>query len=259
MRPIRRFSSILAIIMIQTALVVHSNSATTPYSRSSSYSCSTGTGSSPSLVRHTGMVAPEQASEATSSSAIVPIDEQLPDSESKQNSNSRQSSSTQNHDNSRELSTTSESKDNNNPTTTTTTTTTTNTIPSQTIFHQLYLTITRFHPTLRLVLQNKASVARDHLASERTFLAYVRTSLGLASAGVALVQLFTMADLISRSTGVPLPAVNQKLQKFVIPLGLTALAMALIVLIIGEILFFLFFLFLFLPDSLFFLFFLKKF
>ena len=236
MRPIGRFSSILAIIMIQTALVVHSNSATTPYSRSSSYSCSTGTGSSPSLVRHTGMVAPEQASEATSSSAIVvPIDEQLPDSESKQNSNSRQSSSTQNHDNSRELSTTSESKDNNNPTTTTTNTT--NTIPSQTIFHQLYLTITRFHPTLRLVLQNKASVARDHLASERTFLAYVRTSLGLASAGVALVQLFTMADLISRSTGVPLPAVNQKLQKFVIPLGLTALAMALIVLIIGELLF----------------------
>ena len=233
MRPIRRFSSILAIIMIQTALVVHSNSATTPYSRSSSYSCSTGTGSSPSLVRHTGMVAPEQASEATSSSAIVvPIDEQLPDPESKQNSNSRQSSSTQNHDNSRELSTTSESKDNNNPTTTAT-----NTIPSQTIFHQLYLTITRFHPTLRLVLQNKASVARDHLASERTFLAYVRTSLGLASAGVALVQLFTMADLISRSTGVPLPAVNQKLQKFVIPLGLTALAMALIVLIIGELLF----------------------
>ena len=238
--------------MIQTALVVHSNSATTPYSRSSSYSCSTGTGSSPSLVRHTGMVAPEQASEATSSSAIVvPIDEQLPDSESKQNSNSRQSSSTQNHDNSRELSTTSESKDNNNPTTTITT----NTIPSQTIFHQLYLTITRFHPTLRLVLQNKASVARDHLASERTFLAYVRTSLGLASAGVALVQLFTMADLISRSTGVPLPAVNQKLQKFVIPLGLTALAMALIVLIIGELLFIYLFIPFFLPDSLFFLFF----
>ena len=258
MRPIRRFSSILAIIMIQTALVVHSNSATTPYSRSSSYSCSTGTGSSPSLVRHTGMVAPEQAteaSEATSSSAIVPIDEQLPDSESKQNSNSRQSSSTQNHDNSRELSTTSESKDNNNPTTTTTTTTTTNTIPSRTIFHQLYLTITRFHPTLRLVLQNKASVARDHLASERTFLAYVRTSLGLASAGVALVQLFTMADLISRSTGVPLPAVNQKLQKFVIPLGLTALAMALIVLIIGELLFiYLFYSFFYQTHSFFFFF-----
>lgn len=36
----------------------------------------------------------------------------------------------------------------------------------------------------RLLLENSGSVARDHLASERTFLAYVRTSLALASAGV---------------------------------------------------------------------------
>jgi Domain of unknown function (DUF202) len=35
-----------------------------------------------------------------------------------------------------------------------------------------------------LILENSGSVARDHLASERTFLAYVRTSLGLASMGV---------------------------------------------------------------------------
>lgn len=35
-----------------------------------------------------------------------------------------------------------------------------------------------------LVLQNSGSVARDHLASERTFLAYVRTSLAIASTGV---------------------------------------------------------------------------
>ena len=33
-------------------------------------------------------------------------------------------------------------------------------------------------------LENTGSVARDHLASERTFLAYVRTSLAVASAGV---------------------------------------------------------------------------
>ena len=37
---------------------------------------------------------------------------------------------------------------------------------------------------LSLVLRNTGSVARDHLASERTFLAYVRTSLSFASAGV---------------------------------------------------------------------------
>jgi hypothetical protein len=40
---------------------------------------------------------------------------------------------------------------------------------------------------LSLTLQNTGSVARDHLASERTFLAYVRTSLSFASAGVGMV------------------------------------------------------------------------
>lgn len=35
-----------------------------------------------------------------------------------------------------------------------------------------------------LRLQNSGSVARDHLALERTFLAYMRTSLAIASAGV---------------------------------------------------------------------------
>ena len=38
--------------------------------------------------------------------------------------------------------------------------------------------------TVSLCLQNSGSVARDHLASERTFLAYVRTSLAIVSAGV---------------------------------------------------------------------------
>lgn len=37
---------------------------------------------------------------------------------------------------------------------------------------------------ISLILTNSGSVARDHLASERTFLAYVRTSLALASTGV---------------------------------------------------------------------------
>jgi hypothetical protein len=42
----------------------------------------------------------------------------------------------------------------------------------------------RFSP--RLALENTGSVARDHLASERTFLAYVRTSLAVASTGVGV-------------------------------------------------------------------------
>lgn len=43
-------------------------------------------------------------------------------------------------------------------------------------------TLERYKP--RLILENSGSVARDHLASERTFLAYVRTSLTIASTGV---------------------------------------------------------------------------
>jgi len=61
----------------------------------------------------------------------------------------------------------------------------------------------------------------------------------MASAGVALVQLFTMADLVSKSTGVPLPAVNQKLQRFATPLGLSAVGMSIIVLFIGSFRYFL--------------------
>lgn len=49
-----------------------------------------------------------------------------------------------------------------------------------------------------LVLENKGNVARDHLASERTYLAYVRTSLATASAGVGTcfaVFFFSFIDL----------------------------------------------------------------
>ena len=34
------------------------------------------------------------------------------------------------------------------------------------------------------MLENKGNVARDHLASERTYLTYVQTSLACASAGI---------------------------------------------------------------------------
>ncbi|BGP26247.1 hypothetical protein JCM10295v2_005192 [Rhodotorula toruloides] len=42
------------------------------------------------------------------------------------------------------------------------------------------------------VLENKGAVARDHLAGERTFLAWLRTSLALASIGIAVTQLFRL-------------------------------------------------------------------
>lgn len=45
-----------------------------------------------------------------------------------------------------------------------------------------------------LLLENKASVARDHLASERTYLAWLRTSLSLASVGVGITQLLKLGE-----------------------------------------------------------------
>ena len=44
---------------------------------------------------------------------------------------------------------------------------------------------------VELRLENSGSVARDHLASERTFLAYMRTSLALASYGAGESPLFS--------------------------------------------------------------------
>lgn len=43
-----------------------------------------------------------------------------------------------------------------------------------------------------VTLENKGSVARDHLALERTFLAWLRTSLAFASIGIAVTQLFRL-------------------------------------------------------------------
>ncbi|THV03580.1 hypothetical protein K435DRAFT_747624 [Dendrothele bispora CBS 962.96] len=77
-----------------------------------------------------------------------------------------------------------------------------------------------------LVLENSGSVARDHLASERTFLAYVRTSLAIASTGVAIVQLFTMYF-------------SDNIQVFAKPLGSVAVCFGISVLMIGTFRYFL--------------------
>jgi uncharacterized membrane protein YidH (DUF202 family) len=44
------------------------------------------------------------------------------------------------------------------------------------------------------VYQNTGSVARDHLASERTFLSWIRTGLGFVALGIA-IERFSQLDL----------------------------------------------------------------
>jgi len=78
-------------------------------------------------------------------------------------------------------------------------------------------------------LENKGSVARDHLALERTFLAWLRTSLAFASIGVAITQLFRL------NTSGPSSSDNQyiRLRQLGKPLGATFLGISIVMLSVG--------------------------
>ncbi|KAI0114127.1 hypothetical protein GGR51DRAFT_478519 [Nemania sp. FL0031] len=76
-------------------------------------------------------------------------------------------------------------------------------------------------------LENKGSVARDHLAVERTFLAWLRTSLSFASIGIAITQLFRLnATLTDAQT-------DQHYRRLGRPLGATFIGISILVLLLG--------------------------
>ncbi|KAL3468002.1 hypothetical protein BJX64DRAFT_282887 [Aspergillus heterothallicus] len=69
-----------------------------------------------------------------------------------------------------------------------------------------------------LELENKGSVARDHLALERTFLAWLRTSLAFASIGIAVTQLFRLSNTTTRSAN-GMEVTPQSISSFLSPAG----------------------------------------
>ena len=95
------------------------------------------------------------------------------------------------------------------------------------------LDLKRLNPAI--ILQNSGSVARDHLASERTFLAYVHTSLALSSAGVGIVQLLTIADsMYPKSSEIPTLDASRRMKRIAKPLGILTQVLALYVLFLGQ-------------------------
>ncbi|KAK3329657.1 hypothetical protein B0H66DRAFT_541721 [Apodospora peruviana] len=77
-------------------------------------------------------------------------------------------------------------------------------------------------------LENKGSVARDHLALERTFLAWLRTSLAFASIGIAITQLFRLNTSLAHDS-----EQRDTLRHLGKPLGSTFLAISILTLFLG--------------------------
>ncbi|KAG6011975.1 hypothetical protein E4U54_007788 [Claviceps lovelessii] len=88
-------------------------------------------------------------------------------------------------------------------------------------------------------LENKGSVARDHLALERTFLAWLRTSLAFASIGIAVTQLFRLNTTLSDGSGSGSgsghgTSHNATVRRLGKPLGATFLAISILTLLLGT-------------------------
>ncbi|KAJ6784376.1 hypothetical protein PWT90_05900 [Aphanocladium album] len=81
-------------------------------------------------------------------------------------------------------------------------------------------------------LENKGSVARDHLALERTFLAWLRTSLAFASIGIAVTQLFRLNTSLNDGKNMPDHKKNT-LRRLGRPLGATFLGISIMILMLG--------------------------
>ncbi|EDK45202.1 hypothetical protein PVL30_002878 [Lodderomyces elongisporus] len=96
-----------------------------------------------------------------------------------------------------------------------------------------------------ITLENKGSVARDHMANERTFLAWLRTSLGFITLGIGVTQLFRLDknDTTVRTTNNIIMLMNSKdgdeLVRYGKPLGAIFIVLGILTLLLGFYRFFL--------------------
>ncbi|KAG1116633.1 hypothetical protein G6F42_013645 [Rhizopus arrhizus] len=84
-----------------------------------------------------------------------------------------------------------------------------------------------------LYLENAVAVARDHMANERTYLAWVRTSLSIISIGVAITQLFRLDKDMLKD-----PAMGDDMVAIGKPLGMTFIVIGLFYMIFAFIRYF---------------------
>ncbi|KAL2075630.1 hypothetical protein VTL71DRAFT_573 [Oculimacula yallundae] len=67
-------------------------------------------------------------------------------------------------------------------------------------------------------IANTGSVARDHLANERTFLSWTRTGLGFIALGIALAKLDALEALsLTKNPSLPLSSQNSSVDDLRIP------------------------------------------
>ncbi|KAI1751969.1 hypothetical protein F4782DRAFT_164756 [Xylaria castorea] len=85
-----------------------------------------------------------------------------------------------------------------------------------------------FEGVWSIELENKGSVARDHLALERTFLAWLRTSLAFASIGIAITQLFRLNSSLTTNE-----QTEHHFRQLGRPLGTTFIGISILVLLLG--------------------------
>ncbi|CCE85327.1 Piso0_004915 [Millerozyma farinosa CBS 7064] len=87
-------------------------------------------------------------------------------------------------------------------------------------------------PSMRL--ENKGTVARDHLANERTFLAWLRTSLAFVSLGIGFTQLFRLEEkgssVIMGNAYYPLSREHSSLEAWSKPLGIAFVSLGILTL-----------------------------